>query len=305
MRAERYTSAAATWRTAYNGSVLRAPAIYPEGFLPLENSISIDQSLVTGLRGEAAGWRWDLSLNYGSNNFKLDLDQTVNQDLGATSPTHFYAGELKNTQSVANLDIAREFPVAGLRGPLTVALGAESRHERYAIGAGGPNSYYLSGSQGVSGFRPINAGAHTRHNESLYLNLEAQVSEQFSAALAGRHERYSDFGSTTSAKASARYAVSEAVSLRGTASSGFRAPSLAQQYYTITTTNFSLINGVWLPSNRRAAASVLTNSLQAALRSNKARNASSSLGRAIQPKVECHGILTKIHWRKRCPPPLL
>ncbi|CDG81817.1 TonB-dependent receptor plug domain-containing protein [Janthinobacterium agaricidamnosum] len=244
---QRDTSAAATWRTAFdaNGN-LRTP-VFPEGFLPLQNSKLTDQSLVTGLRGEAAGWRWDTSVNYGSNLFELDLDNTVNLSLGANSPTHFYAGKLKNSQALLNLDVARDFAVAAFTGPLTVALGAETRHEKYEIGAGELNSYVNGGSQGFSGFQPGNAGSHTRHNESLYLNLEAEITKKFSAAAALRHERYSDFGNTTSAKGSARYAFNDVVSLRGTASSGFRAPSLAQQYYTITTTNFQVVNGVNTP----------------------------------------------------------
>ncbi|APA67168.1 TonB-dependent receptor plug domain-containing protein [Janthinobacterium sp. 1_2014MBL_MicDiv] len=253
---KRDTSAAATWRTALIQDPVtkvysqRTP-IYPEGFLPLQNSTLTDQSLVTGLRGEAAGWRWDASLNYGSNKFELDLDNTVNQSLGAASPTHFYAGSLKNEQTVFNLDAAREFPVAFFSGPLTVAVGAEARHEKYSIGAGDEASYITvvtnpataGGAQGFSGFRPANAGSHSRHNESIYVNLEAEATKKLSGGVALRHERYSDFGSTTSAKGSARYAFTDALSLRGTVSSGFRAPSLAQQYYTITTTNFQVING--------------------------------------------------------------
>ncbi|WP_426114838.1 TonB-dependent receptor plug domain-containing protein [Massilia sp. PWRC2] len=282
--AERDTSAAATWRTAYNGASLRSPTIFPQGFLPLENSRSTDQSVVTGLRGEAAGWRWDASLNYGSNEFKLDLDNTINQDLGAASPTHFYAGKLSNVQTVANLDIAREFKLDALHGPLTVAIGAEERQERYVIGAGDANSYYLGGSQGFSGFRPVNAGSHSRHNESLYLNLEAQLTEKLSGAVAARHERYSDFGNTTSAKASARYAFNDAIAVRATGSSGFRAPSLAQQFYTITTTNFSVINGVNTPieTGTFAVGSPAAAALGAVpLKAEKARNL--SLGLQLQP----------------------
>ena len=245
---KRDTSAAATWRTALiqNSSTKvysqRTP-IFPEGFLPLQNSTLTDQSIVTGLRGEAAGWRWDASLNYGSNKFEMNVDNTVNQSLGAASPTHFYAGSLKNEQTVLNLDAAREFPVSYFTGPLTVAVGAEARHEKYTIGAGEPASYFGSGSQSFSGYRPANAGSHSRHNESIYVNLEAEATKNLSGGVALRHERYSDFGSTTSAKGSARYAFTDALSLRGTVSSGFRAPSLAQQYYTITTTNFQVING--------------------------------------------------------------
>jgi iron complex outermembrane receptor protein len=294
---QRDTSAAATWRTALiSTSVPATPTVpahtelvprtplYPEGFLPLEDSTSTDQSLVTGLRGEAGGWRWDGSLNYGSNEFKLDLDHTVNQSLNASSPTHFYAGKLKNTQALFNFDVARDYPVAAFSGPLTVALGVEARHEKYEIGAGDEASYVGSGSQGFSGFRPVNAGSNSRHNESVYLNLEAEVSKQFSASGALRHERYSDFGSTTSAKGSARYAFSDAVSLRGTASSGFRAPSLAQQFYTITTTNFSVVNGVNTPieTGTFAVGSAAAAALGAQqLKAEKARNY--SLGLQLQP----------------------
>ncbi|MDB5755232.1 MAG: tonB-dependent Receptor Plug domain protein [Massilia sp.] len=281
---ERATSAAATWRTAYNGGVLRSPTIYPEGFLPLENSMSIDKSVVTGLRGEAAGWRWDASINSGSNNFSLDLDNTINQSLGAASPTHFYAGQLTNSQTLFNLDLARDIPVAAFSGPLTVAVGAEARHEEYEIGAGDEASYTGSGAQGFSGFRPVNSGANSRHSESLYLNLEAELTKHLSGGVAVRHERYSDFGSTTSGKASARYAFNDQVALRGTASTGFRAPSLAQQFYTITTTNFSVVNGVNTPieTGTFAVNSAAALALGAQpLKPEKARNL--SLGLQLQP----------------------
>jgi iron complex outermembrane receptor protein len=280
---QRDTSAAATWRTALNGTALRSP-LFPEGFLPLENSTSTDASLVTGLRGEATGWRWDVSLNYGQNEFKLDLDNTVNQDLGANSPTHFYAGKLKNEQALLNFDIAKEFPVEAFSGPLTVALGAEYRHEKYTIGEGDQASYSGTGAQGFSGFRPVNAGSNGRHNESIYANLEAEITKQFSASGALRHERYSDFGNTTSAKGSARYAFNDAVSLRATASSGFRAPSLAQQFYTITTTNFSVVNGVNTPieTGTFAVGSAAAAALGATpLKAEKARNY--SLGLQLTP----------------------
>ena len=242
---ERKTSSAASFRTAYTDnsrSTLRT-SLYPDGFQPLEDSKSVDTSLVTGLRGELADWRWDASLNHGRNRFSLDVNNTANYSLGAASPRHFYAGELTSTQDLFNLDVARDIPVPFLSGPLTVALGAEARYESYEIGAGEANSYFGSGAQGYSGFRPENAGKNSRKNQSLYLNLEGNISKELSGALAVRHEHYSDFGNTNSAKASARYAFTPTFALRGTASNGFRAPSLAQQFYTITTTNTLLVNG--------------------------------------------------------------
>ncbi|NYE61440.1 iron complex outermembrane receptor protein [Duganella sp. 1224] len=280
---QRDTSAAATWRTAYNGTALRSP-LFPQGFLPLENSRSTDTSLVTGVRGEATGWRWDLSLNYGENEFKLNLDNTVNQDLGANSPTHFYAGRLKNSQTLVNFDIAKDFPVDAFSGPVTLALGTEYRKETYEIGAGDAASYSGTGAQGFSGFRPVNAGSNSRNNKSVYANVEAEITKQFSASGALRHERYSDFGNTTSAKGSARYAFNDALSLRATASSGFRAPSLAQQFYTITTTNFSVVNGINTPieTGTFAVGSAAATALGATpLKAEKARNY--SLGLVAQP----------------------
>jgi len=277
---ERKTSSAATWRLAG-----RSP-LYPEGFLPLEDSKSTDTSLVTGLRGELAGWRWDASLNFGRNRFSLDVDNTSNLSPGFPNPTQtsFYAGKLTTTQDVANLDVAREIPVSWMSGPLTVALGAEARYESYEIGAGEPNSYFGGGSQGFAGFRPENAGKNSRNNQSLYLNLEGDITKQLSGSLAVRHERYSDFGNTTSGKASARYAFTPQFALRGTVSNGFRAPSLAQESYTITTTNFLVINGQNTPveTGTFAVGSLAASALGAQpLKPERARNL--SLGAQWQP----------------------
>ncbi|GGY74867.1 TonB-dependent receptor plug domain-containing protein [Pseudoduganella plicata] len=274
----RDTEAAATWRTS-----TRSP-LFPQGFLPLQNSESTDASLVAGLKGDFGGWRWDASVDYGRNSFWLDSDNTANADLLAQSPTHFHLGKLTNTQSVANFDLAREIPVAVFSGPLTVATGIEIRHEEYEIGAGDEASYFGGGAQGFAGFRPVNAGKNSRSNQSAYVNLEAQVTPKLSAALATRYEHYTDFGSTTSAKASARYAFNDKVSLRGTASSGFRAPSLAQQFYTITTTNFSVINGVNTPieTGTFAVNSAAARAIGATpLKAEKARNY--SIGLQLSP----------------------
>jgi len=288
---ERKTSSAATWRTAYTtpfnaaAPTLRTP-LYPEGFLPLQDSTSTDSSLVTGLRGELAGWRWDASLNFGRNRFELDVDNTTNLSAGFPNPgqTSFYAGKLTTTQDVANLDVARDIPVSWMAGPLTVALGLEARYESYEIGAGEPNSYFGGGAQGFSGFRPENAGKNSRNNQSLYLNLEGDITSKLSGSLAVRHERYSDFGNTTSGKASARYAFTPQFALRGTVSNGFRAPSLAQESYTITTTNFLVINGQNTPfeTGTFAVGSAAASALGAqALKPERARNL--SFGAQWQP----------------------
>jgi iron complex outermembrane receptor protein len=237
----RNTSSAAFWRTAATAANNGVGALYPEGFLPLEKSRTTDTGLVAGLRGETAGWRWDASLNHGRNRFDIDVADTANYSLGAGSATRFDAGGLANRQTLANLDLARDIE-AGLAAPVTLAFGAELRHERYDIDAGEPGSYSGGGASGFPGFQPSNAGSHSRHSRALYVSAETLVSPAFSAGVALRGEHYSDFGSATSAKLSGRYAFSPALALRGTASTGFRAPSLAQQYFATTSTN--LIDGV-------------------------------------------------------------
>jgi len=242
---QRDTTSPALWRTAATAKPVSA--LYPEGFLPLEQSQSEDRSLVLGLRNQATeGWRWDLSLNHGGNDFNLDINNSANLSLGNNSPTRFHLGRLQNSQTVLNADAARELSL-GLSAPATLALGAEARSERYAIEAGEEKSYSGSGAQGFSGFRPVNAGVNSRHSEAVYANLEAPLTQRLGASLAWRGERYSDFGSAQSWKLSGRWAAAQALALRATASTGFRAPSLAQQNYTITTTNFIIINGVSTP----------------------------------------------------------
>lgn len=280
----RNTDAAATWRTAYTSGTTLRTALYPNGFLPNEAATNTDASLVGGIKGRTDGWRWDASVNYGSSEFSLDVTNTVNLSLGAASPTRFYAGKLKNTQTLANFDAAREIEFAGLTNPLTLALGAEYRRDQYEIGAGEANSYFGSGAQGFSGFQPSNAGSFSRHSVSIYANIEAELTKQLSASVALRHENYSDFGSVTSGKLSGRFEFTKEFALRAAASNGFRAPSLAQQNYTISTTNLININGTsqLVDTGTFGVATAAARALGAQpLEAEKSRNY--SLGGVLQP----------------------
>ena len=276
--AKRDTVAAATWRTAetaVGSGVLRSP-LYPDGFLPLENSSNLDLGLVAGVRGDVADWHWDISVNHGSNTFSLDIDNTANLSLGATSPTSFHLGRLENSQTLLNVDAVHDIEV-GLATPLTLALGAEAREERYGIYAGDADSYSGSGAQGFSGFRAADAGNSHRHSEAAYIDLEAGFTRSLSGSLALRSEHYSDFGDATSVKAAGRWQIDPAVALRATASTGFRAPSLAQENYTITTTNFVVVDGVNTPlqTGTFAVGSAAAQALGAQpLRPEKSRNLS-------------------------------
>ncbi|MDX2300523.1 MAG: TonB-dependent receptor [Xanthomonadaceae bacterium] len=237
---QREGNAAGFYRRALDAR--NVPAIHPDGFLPLILSDSDDASVFGGLRGSLDnGWNWDLSVGWGGNEFDFNVGNSVNTSLGAASPTEFFAGRLENGQTTVNLDVNRGFDV-GLAYPLTVAAGVEYRRDTYQITAGEPDSFFGSGSQVFPGFRPSDATDQARHNWSGYVEFDADLTDKLSAGFAARYEDYSDFGTTLSGKFSARYAFTDTVALRGTVSNGFRAPSLSQQLFSTTATNF--IGGV-------------------------------------------------------------
>jgi iron complex outermembrane receptor protein len=235
------------YRAAANAR--NVPEIYPNGFLPQIVNHTNDTTAVLGVKGVTdSGWRWDASGNYGVNNLGFDIQNSVNTNLYYTtgsSPTYFNAGTFKNSQALANVDIGKDLAVSWLQNPLTLAFGAEYRKEKYQIDAGDPTSYffdqntfipgtttpYAGGSQVFPGLSPEAAGSFTRHSEALYVDLENDITDKFSAGVAGRYEHYSDAGSTRSGKISGRYQLTPTFALRGTISNGFRAPSLAQQNY--------------------------------------------------------------------------
>ncbi|HYG04897.1 MAG TPA: TonB-dependent receptor [Stenotrophomonas sp.] len=217
-------------------------SIYPDGFLPQIQTYSKDRSLVAGLRGTLAGWNWDASYNYGYNRIDFHTRNTLNVSLGPDSPTSFYDGALETTQNIANVDFSRGFDW-GLAYPVNVAFGVEYRNEKWNQSPGELGSYYqrgtlAGGAQGFGGFSPSVSGQYSRDSYALYADLEADLTDKFSAGLAARWEDYDDFGSETSGKLSARYAFTDRVALRATASTGFRAPSLPQQYFQTTSTTF-------------------------------------------------------------------
>ncbi len=226
----------------YDTSTPAAAAVYPDGYLPIEESTLHDDNEVLGLRGRVVGWHYDLSADTGGNTWRLNTANTFNYSLAAASPTDFSIGTLKYRQTLANADFKRVFNPGWLENGLLVAWGLEYRHEKFSIEQGDPASYAGAGAQVYPGYTPKDAGAHSRHSEAEYLDLESDLTKKLSVELAVRHENYSDFGGTTSEELAGRYAFTHAVAVRATASDGFRAPSLQQEYYSSTALNF--VNGV-------------------------------------------------------------
>jgi iron complex outermembrane receptor protein len=263
-----YTFGGASRREGSHGGFFRRaledrnwPSIYPDGFLPLIEPKVTDFSLTAGVRGERGGWFWDLSADYGDNEFQFKVSDSLNVSLGPSIPpnqTSFDAGTLGLEQWVGNLDLSRGVEV-GLAGPLNVAFGLEFRREGYQITAGEPASYIdggspnqfggrgAAGAQVFPGFRPSNEVDTSRDSYAVYADLEGDVLEKLRLGLAGRFEDYDDFGNTSDYKLTARFQPVESVVLRGAVSTGFRAPSLGQIFFSTVSTNFLAVGGVLQP----------------------------------------------------------
>lgn len=243
------------YRRALDDRTVRV--LHPNGFLPEIHSTVYDASLDVGLRGTLSGWLWDLSTVFGRNSFRFDVKNSNNVSLGAASPTEFYAGTLVFQQSTSTLDFSRAIDV-GWNAPINLAMGAEFRYDNYQIQAGeeasyidgkvpildGPNAGRLAavGAQVFPGFRPSDAVDEKRSNVAVYVDAEHSPSSSVMLNAAGRYENYSDFGSTINGKLALRVEPVANVALRAAVSTGFRAPSLGQSFFSSTATNF--INGV-------------------------------------------------------------
>ncbi|UPL48276.1 TonB-dependent receptor [Hymenobacter sublimis] len=256
---EAYVTGGLTRRTGRAGALYRLPnqatqsdlTIYPNGYLPFINSTVDDASLITGVRGTVLGFAADLSNTYGRNSLRYDVTNTLNASLPqGTSPTAFYAGTLTFQQNTVNLGFSRKFTSVPALSTLNVAFGGEFRTDIFEIEAGEEGSYLAGtrtvngaraafGAQGFPGYKPQDATNRTRTNVAGYLDLESDITEKLLVSVAGRAERYSDFGNNVSGKLAARYSLLPDLAVRGNLGNGFRAPSLQQRYFTNSSTQFT------------------------------------------------------------------
>ena len=213
--------------------------LYPNGFTPQEKVSENDFGLTAGLKGVSSDkWNWDVSTTYGRDQAKLENIRTVNPDLlndFGNAQSKFRVGSFTSSELTTNVDVRRPFTLDGLSGPLLVALGLENRYERFQIGAGEANSYYLGGSSAFPGFQKTDQVDATRNSLAAYVDLTAHITSQWELGFATRAEHYQQVGNKVTGKLSTRYDFSPAVALRATLSNGFHAPTLAQQYYSATT----------------------------------------------------------------------
>jgi iron complex outermembrane recepter protein len=229
---------------------------FPYGFNPQEASDEDDYQLNLGVKGAIASWSWDLATGFGGDTVGLYTLQSANAGTyalnGIPTPSNYYDGTLKDTQWTTTLDLDRDFDV-GLAGPLNVAFGGEYRRETYATTAGVPLSYEDGGAQSYPGLTPLDAGSHDRKNYAGYIDLATKPIAGLRVDAAGRFEHYSDFGDAKVGKLTARYDFTPEFALRGTVSNGFRAPTLAEEYYSSTNVGPSTAY-IQLPPNSAAAA---------------------------------------------------
>ena len=238
--------------------------IFPGGFAPDFHATSRDASLVGGLRGNILGdLTYDLSSSYGRNEVAYRITNTVNPSLGPASPTEFDTGKLEQRELNFNLDLTHPLDL-GFVKPLNLAGGLEWRRETWEVTPGEVASYVAGpfasvldpdtpnptdriglpvGSSGFPGLSPLQAGTFSRHNWAAYSALEGDLTNWLSAGVAGRYEDFSDFGSTFNWKVNARAQFSEAIAVRGSVNTGFRAPTPGQSNVSSTFANIDAVTG--------------------------------------------------------------
>ena len=223
---------------------------FPGGFTPQFKGEVTDTAGAIGVRGSLdSGLTWDVSYTRGRNNIDFSMRDTINPSLGPDTPTQFNLGSYTQTEQTINVDFTQEFDVAAFASPLHTATGVEWREEQFSISAGEPDSWrrgpladqgFGIGANGFSGFSDHVArqGQGKQSNWAGYLDLEGDVVDDLTLATMGRVEKYDAFGTTTDFKLGALYQASPDFGLRGSASTGFRVPTVGQQKTLNVTTAF-------------------------------------------------------------------
>ncbi|THU35815.1 TonB-dependent receptor [Niastella caeni] len=241
----------AFFRSARANDANSDSVLFPHGFAPEGPGNSVDYSLFAGVNKKAEkGWNIDLSSGYGLNYLDLFAKNTANPSMGAASPTSFYIGRYTFGQSTTEATVSKNFNGALGTKSINLALGTQLRIDNFKIKEGDTASYIAGqlasasvpaanrknpGSTGRSGISPADASNESRTNIGIFADIESDITDKFLVALAGRYENYSDFGSNLSGKLATRYRFAKGFALRASVNRGFRAPSLQQVNFGLTT----------------------------------------------------------------------
>ncbi len=227
----------ANYRTPYwrdDFGLLHAAGTTYIGYEPTFEGDLDDYNATLGYKTETNGWQHDVSATFGGNKQGYSVNNTINRSLGANSPTSFKPGGYEFSHVVGNFDINKN-----LSDMFSIGFGTEVRSETFTTIAGDTASYSGEGANSFPGFREENARTYKRFNLGAYADASLDLTEDFLVNGTVRFEDYSDFGSATVAKFSTRYKfLDDKIVLRGSVSSGFRAPSLQQIYQQSTQAAF-------------------------------------------------------------------
>lgn len=237
-----------------SGWVLRNPIFtqFPGGYTPQFGADISDFAFVLGARGEFnANFSWDIYGRIAENEVEYIIDNTINPSLGRLSPTTFNPGTLTQEESGVNVDFVKSFDGS----PLNIAFGFEWRNETYEIEAGDPASIELGptfaqfglGSDGFQGFSLEQAGSFEKDSFAVYVDVETDITDRLTGAVAVRFEDHDGFDNTVDFKVSARYEFTDTFALRGTVSTGFRVPTPGQEN-TLNITTSADTEGNLIPS---------------------------------------------------------
>jgi iron complex outermembrane recepter protein len=225
------------------------------GYMPTFEGDLTDYNATIGVKNEIDGWKHDVSLTVGGNEQLYTVNNTVNRGFGKSSPTRFKPGGYGFKHTVGNFDVSKLItPEFG------IAFGMEARSETFSIYAGDTASYRGEGSNSFPGLDAVNAGSNARFNIGGYVDLSYDITKEFMVNGTFRTEKYSDFGAANVYKLSTRYKLpSELGVIRGSFSTGFRAPTLHQIYAQSVQASFAsgtiLLSGLF--NNRSAQARAL------------------------------------------------
>ncbi|MFW7267943.1 TonB-dependent receptor plug domain-containing protein [Gluconacetobacter sp. Hr-1-5] len=236
------------FRTGVDVAGATFPTLFPNGYVPIIQTDETDYGVTVGFKGKTfLGFDFDFSTTYGGNHNDVNIANTGSQSYLETygyTPTEFHQTAYTATQWTNNLDFRRSFDTGVLAGPLNFSIGAEYRYETYKIGAGDYNAYYISGAQGQHAIPPGLASTSSRDVTAGYIDVGTELLKGWKLDLAGRFEHYTDVGDTEIGKVSTRYDVNKYFAFRGTVSSGFRAPTLAEQFFSSLTESPTSASGV-------------------------------------------------------------
>ena len=238
--------------------------LFPGGFTPNFGGDVTDTAILLGLRGTTGGGlNWDACVSWGTNDVDYFIFNTVNASLGPDTPTAFDPGAYTQTDLNVNFDVSY-----AINDRTNIAAGVEWRDEEFEIGIGQLESFQIgpladqgfsAASNGFPGFGDIAAGKWSRSNWALYGDLErTSGDDRWTFGLAVRFEDFEDFGTTTNGKLAGRYRFSDHFQLRGSVSTGFRAPTPGQSNAFNVSTEFDLdlmdlVNNGTIPSSSRVA----------------------------------------------------